>query len=330
MHTYDLCLAWNWEYDADFAALLASTCQKNHVSFLQVTPHTVETVKRDLQQGELSFRAFLDRASESDPNFFPLVEWAQHHAEYRLNPHEKARATWDKALMHQQLSLAGVLTPHTLIVPPYTTHPVLPELDLHPFGAHFVIKPSHRGGGDGVLLRMSSLEHIHTARQTFPDDYYLLQYHIVPVPLDSHLAWFRIVYCGGLSYPCWWHPETHAYTPVTAGEIERHALRPLLTLPPKIAALCGMDMFSTEIALTAEGHFVVVDYVNDPIDLRMQSKAGDGVPDCIVQKVTERLVDLVTIHCPPPVPQLEISPALLDTMAHVHSEWDESYEKVAI
>jgi hypothetical protein len=55
-------------------------------------------------------------------------------------------------------------------------------------------------------------------------------------------------------------------------------------------------LFSTEIAITSDSRFVVVDYVNDPIDLRLQSKTFDGVPDDIVEDITERLVELILIH----------------------------------
>ena len=50
--------------------------------------------------------------------------------------------------------------------------------------------------------------------------------------------------------------------------------------------ICKLDWFSTEIALTLE-EFVVVDYVNDGIDTRVQSKAVDGVPDevCMARQV---------------------------------------------
>jgi hypothetical protein len=55
-----------------------------------------------------------------------------------------------------------------------------------------------------------------------------------------------------------------------------------------------LDLFSTEIALTLDGLFMVVDYVNDPIDLRLQSKATDGVPDQIVSHIAESLVERVS------------------------------------
>jgi hypothetical protein len=62
-----------------------------------------------------------------------------------------------------------------------------------------------------------------------------------------------------------------------------------------IALLCQLDLFSSEIAFTPEGRFVVVDYVNDQIDLRLQSKILEGVPDDIVQDIAERLVNQVAM-----------------------------------
>jgi hypothetical protein len=36
-----------------------------------------------------------------------------------------------------------------------------------------------------------------------------------------------------------------------------------------------------------------VDYVNDPVDLRLQSKAVDGVPDAWVENIAGRLARMV-------------------------------------
>jgi len=56
-------------------------------------------------------------------------------------------------------------------------------------------------------------------------------------------------------------------------------------------------LFSTEIALTSENLFVVVDYVNDQIDLRLRSQAYDGVPDHFVRDITQRLIDHAVAYC---------------------------------
>jgi len=72
---------------------------------------------------------------------------------------------------------------------------------------------------------------------------------------------------------------------------------PLRDITQRIASLCKLEWFSTEIALTLE-EFIVVDYVNDGIDTRIQSKAVDGVPDEVMQKVTKQLVELVALQKP--------------------------------
>ena len=40
-----------------------------------------------------------------------------------------------------------------------------------------------------------------------------------------------------------------------------------------------------------EGRFLVVDYINDPIDLRPQSKTPQGVPDEIIDAIANNLAD---------------------------------------
>jgi hypothetical protein len=39
--SYDLCLAWNWEYDADFAGLLEEACSTRGLTLLQATPDSL-------------------------------------------------------------------------------------------------------------------------------------------------------------------------------------------------------------------------------------------------------------------------------------------------
>jgi hypothetical protein len=83
---------------------------------------------------------------------------------------------------------------------------------------------------------------------------------------------------------------------VTDADKEFHGLNPLVEITHAIAELCGLDLFSTEIALVSEDRFVVVDYVNDQIDLRLQSNAAEGVPDDIVKSIAQRLVNHVAEH----------------------------------
>jgi hypothetical protein len=135
------------------------------------------------------------------------------------------------------------------------------------------------------------------ARREFPADYYLLQAQVTPVALDGRPAWFRVLYCDGHVYPCWWNPATHLYRPVSATAEQLYRLTPLREATAAIAASCSLELFSTEIALVGDGRFAVVDYVNDPIDLRLQSRTAQGVPDTLVHAVAENLVTLAATHC---------------------------------
>ncbi len=73
---YDLCLAWNWEHDAGFVALLEEAAREAGCALLQVTPQNLEPVLESLRRGLDSFRVLLDRASDADERFLPLVAWA--------------------------------------------------------------------------------------------------------------------------------------------------------------------------------------------------------------------------------------------------------------
>jgi hypothetical protein len=289
---YDLCLAWNWEYDAGFVVLLEEACSSRGLKLLQVTPDSLPVVLEALPSGKTSFSSFLDRASESDPSFLPLVEWAAACQVRQINPHDKSDHAINKASMHLEFITAGIHTPHTIILPPQDKTPHIGPLDFSPLGKSFIAKPAHGGGGEGVVFEVSTFAQILAARQAFPHDYYLLQAHIVPAEAAGRRAWFRVLYCAGKIYRFWWDMARPVYIPINEDEDREFGLAPLTEIVLTIARVCGLDLFSTEIALTPGGVFVVVDYVNNPIDLRLQSAAHDGVPDQTVRDIAGRLADL--------------------------------------
>jgi glutathione synthase/RimK-type ligase-like ATP-grasp enzyme len=299
MKYYDLCLTWSWKYDADFVRLLESACRARRLTFLQVTPESVEQALAELAAGQLTFRAHFD-FSAHQAYFEPLFRWAREQGIQRINPPEIGDWAEDKATMHLELINAGVHTPYTIILPPFDEQPALPHVDLGLIGVPFVIKPSYGGGGEGVVLGATSLEQVCQARSQFPDLKYLLQEQIQSRELDGRQAWFRMIYCAGRFYPCWWNTRTHVYTPVTTDEQTRFGLAPLQEITARIAQVCKLDFFSTEIAHTPDGRWVAVDYVNDQIDLRLQSQTPDGVPDAIVANIAADLAALVAKQRPRP------------------------------
>ena len=289
MH-YDLCLPWYWEYDIDFVHFVEKACLEQGISFYQVTPDNVLEFITALYKGEVSFGTLLER-SQGDDRFLPINNWAREYNKRRINPPELSKWSEDKATMHLELINAGIHTPYTILLASFLDQPALPQLDLSPLGGQFVIKPSNGGGGEGVILGASSLDQILRARMEFPDQKYLLQATITSRIIQGRPAWFRVFYSAGEVYPCWWNPLTHVFASVTQSEEHKYELSPLYDITKQIASICKLDWFTTEIALTRE-EFVVVDYVNDHIDTRIQSQAVDGAPDEVIRNVAEGLVKL--------------------------------------
>lgn len=289
MIRYDLCLPWYWEYDDAFVGLIEHACLSQGKTLWQITPTNLLEAITALYKGEVNFNTLLDRA-QGDIRFEPINRWAKEYGARRINPTELSLWSEDKATMHLELIQAGLNTPHTILLAPFIEQPVVPLFDLSPLGGNFVIKPSNGGGGEGVIMGASSMEQILQARTEFPTHKYLVQAHVTPLTLDGRIAWFRCFYAAGEAFPCWWHPETHVYALVIEQEELRYGLTSLRDVTKRIASICKLDWFSTEIALAE--NFVVVDYVNDGIDTRVQSRAADGVPDEVLGQIADRLVGL--------------------------------------
>lgn len=296
MPHYDLCLTWCWEFDADFVRILESACQARGLSVLQITPATLNNSLRALELGQDTFTVYFDRTEHETP-YHPISQWAREFSRYTINPKETADWAEDKATMHLELISAGLITPYTIILPPFQEQATLPFVDISPLGERFVIKPSYGGGGQGVIIDATSIEQVLSRRTEFPHLKYLLQKTITPQKLDGRDAWFRVIFCDGQLYPCWWNPATHIYTLVSAEDEIRYGLSKLPEITSRIATLCKLVFFSTEIAFSSEQQWVIIDYVNDQIDMRLQSRTLDGVPDVVVEKISLDLARLIQSHC---------------------------------
>jgi glutathione synthase/RimK-type ligase-like ATP-grasp enzyme len=287
---YDLVVAWSWEHDAMFLETLRRECADRVLSLLEVTPDLLPAAIAALEAGELGFAALLDRAWDTEPAFCPLAAHARNAGARLINDPALAERAWDKATMHLEFISAGVHTPHTVLLAPYAQEPELPEPDLAPLGDRFLLKPAHGGGGIGVQRNLSTWKQVQRIRRRHPDDKYLAQAWVTARLTPDGPEWYRVIYAGGEVLPFWWGVASHAYRTVTAEQETRHALAPLREAVATIASVCGLDVFSTEIARRdGDGELVSVDYVNDPIDLRPRSLAADGVPDDAIRTVAARI-----------------------------------------
>lgn len=288
---YHLAIAWDWEFDRDFVAMLEARVQASRMRTYSISHHNVhETITR-LQKNGLRFGAFLDRAGDGDEKFPPLARQIHKSGTLFLNDPDHIHRATDKATMHLEFIQKGIQVPFSVIISPFNKKKEV-ELRLSDIARlqwPFIIKPANTtGGGIGVVLNAATLKDVIESRQHHKNDKYLLQEKIVPARLGGKKGWFRVFCVFGSVIPCWWDDETHVYDIITQQEMKEHRLRALLAITRKIHEVCRLDFFSTEIAVSEDGRFIAVDYVNDICDMRLQSGHSDGVPDTVVMEICRK------------------------------------------
>ncbi len=306
---YDIGLVWNWAYDQEFLQLVVSAVRaKGLNAFLIDQSNLAETIEL-WKADRVEFRFVLDRASDEDERFLPLAQLftrRQSGSTLRqplriINPYDLLRRASDKATMHLEFLTRGLHVPFTIIISPYN-HKREVELsltELSQLGRPFIIKPANTtGGGVGVVLGAESLKDIIETRQHHKNDKYLLQEKVTPASLTNRRAWFRVFYAFDQIIPCWWDDLTHIYEELTPGEEEGFGLQPLRSITATIREICGLEFFSTEIALTPGQSFIIVDYVNEMCDMRLKSLYADGVPDAIVLRIAHSLAEFLASSRP--------------------------------
>lgn len=294
--TYDLAIASDWEYDVDFIRLLEQIARANELRTYVVWRSNLDDTAGQVENGSIAFRFFFDRASDTSLEFLKLQNLMIERNVPVFDKWQNLKWAADKAIMQHEFTAAGISTPHTIIIPSFKAQPeiMLTEEILAELGQPFIAKPANTvGGGKGVIKETRTLVDILQARQTFPSEKYLLQEKIIPLEREEHRFWFRGFYTCGLVQAVWWNDLTHKYNSLSGEEVERYQLQPLFLMVEKIARACGLNFFSTEIALDRNGKFLSIDYVNEVCDMRLKSRHYDGVPDEIVRKIAERIVHYV-------------------------------------
>jgi hypothetical protein len=195
--------------------------------------------------------------------------------------------------VHPRLIHAGIHVPHTLFVRAAEVADwKLSEEHRAFLGSPFVIKPSLGYGKQGVILDAVAEADLLRSAKVWRDPVYLLQRRIVPRELNGRPAYFRVFHAFGSVWFTWWNCYTDEYRTLTPPEMETFTLHPLREIVLRIAAVTGMSFFSSEIAQTGDGRFVVIDYVNDQCHLLTQSASPQrGVPDEIVAGIARRLAE---------------------------------------
>ena len=286
------------QLDADgfFIHCVQRRCAEKRMDFFLVEPLWIRPFLEAFERNEVYARALLNMHSEHhlpDDLFHKLVDLAEARKTIVIDPPSIARAAFDKSAIHPRIESAGLNVPPTLIIKAAEA----PFLSLTPeqrelLGSPFVIKPARGYGRRGVILDARDEKDLQRSMAAWPDEKYLVQRKIIPRDLEGRPAYWRLFHVFGSLCWCWWDCFTDRYTEVTPDEIERFKLFPMGDGMHKLAALTGMNFFSSEIAQTENGSFVWIDYINDQCHMLTQSANPKmGVPDRVVEAIALRLVD---------------------------------------
>lgn len=296
MRTYDFVMTHKLDADDFFIHRVQQRCAERGLNFFLIEPLWAEAFYEQLQKGKIWARVLLNMHSEHhqpEDTFSRLVRLAFDRKTQVIDPPDVALNAFDKARLHPKLEAAGFTLPYTVIVPASELASFrFTEEQREKLGSPFVIKPSLGYGKGGVVLDALSEADLNRSAARWPDPNYLVQRRIVPTTIGEGPAYFRVFYAFESVWFSWWNCFTDRYSVLQSEEMQIYGLAPLREIVCRLADLTRMRFFSSEIALTGRGEFVLIDYINDQCHMLTQSSNPQiGVPDEIVQGIARRLVD---------------------------------------
>jgi hypothetical protein len=292
---YDVVMTHKLDADDFFIQRVQQFCAEAGLNFFLIEPYWVEPFYDGLLKGKIWARVLLNMHSEHhqpDDIYHRLVRLAAERQTQVIDPPDRAEAAFDKARLHPRLIGAGIHVPYSVIVPKSKYGDFrLTEVERLALGLPFVIKPGMGYGKRGLVMDAVAESDMARSMATWPDENYLFQRKIVPRQSPDGPSYFRVYYIFGAVFQVWWNCFNDQYRLIPAGGISDAAAAELESISRRIAALTGMNFFSSEIAQVESGEFVVIDYMNDQCHMLSQSANPQiGVPDELVAAIARRLV----------------------------------------
>ena len=92
MNTFDLAIAYDWEYDIEFVNAIEKYLQKNGLTTYIINYKNISEATEDVKNRRFNFRCYLDRASDVDENFLELAKILTRRKIKIFNPYKKKPA----------------------------------------------------------------------------------------------------------------------------------------------------------------------------------------------------------------------------------------------
>ena len=293
---YDLVMTHLLDTDDFFIHRIQENAANRGLNFFLIEPTWVAAFLEKFRKEEICVGVLLNMHSEHhlpEDIYHQLVRAAAEKGVAIIDPPDIAKVAFDKAQLQGRLEKAGLRTPFTVVVPNELTASFrLSDEQRHRLGSSFVVKPSMGYGRRGLVLDATSEADIIRSVQAWPSPAYLVQEKIVARSRGGHPSYFRVFYVFGSIWCCWWNCFTDEYRLMSGEEVTTLGLNRLQEIVFQVAGLTGMNFFSSEIAETAEGELVLIDYVNDQCHMLSQrANPRLGVPDELVARIAQRLVE---------------------------------------
>ena len=88
MNTFDLAIAYDWEFDVEFVSAVEKNMHQFGISTYVISHKNISEVTENVKHRRLNFRCLLDRASDVDDNFIELNRILTKRRSYVFNPHK--------------------------------------------------------------------------------------------------------------------------------------------------------------------------------------------------------------------------------------------------
>src|SRR5258706_8912575 len=270
------------------------------VSVLLVNQSNVDRVIAEIDRGWLQPHVLLDLASCINPRFNDLANAASKQGIYVIDDPRDINTWTLKSSSHPRLERAGLPLPPTVIFAKGSPDRELTPSEQERIGPRAVIKPSFEYANRGVVVGAEpTAPNISKARDFNRDDDWLVQKMISGTSFGIRPAYLRAYQVLGHRSLMWWskQDDLDRYELCTWEDLRKYDLLPAIEIIDRIAAVSGVDFFSSEIAITSEtgpGRFVLIDQINDQCDMDPEDRPGTtAVPEPWVKWVCGRMADFV-------------------------------------
>jgi hypothetical protein len=266
------------------------------LSCLLVNGSNVERSIEAVKKGRLRPLVYLDLCGLPGDIFASMLRTVSEHGVYGLCDPKNIGWTY-KAVSHPALERAGLPLPPTVMLKQTDADRDLTSEESARLGERCVIKPSYGVAGLGAVIGVAPTKNeIAKAREYNRKDDWLIQKMIRWGMCGERQAYLRGYNILGHRTLMWWNNE-QGYWPLTWDDLRRYDLLPAVELIDRVAAVTGVEFFSTEIAITAEvgrpgaERYCLIDYVNDQCDIDPQAHPGRSPPEAWIRWICERLAE---------------------------------------